>query len=106
MLHAQTTPRLFIDDWSLLHLNTKLCLHIAWLAENTIGICLPDASFHTLSGTQADWLVCLPRQRRLTSEDAAELLGESEVSANDLLPGKYEGELGLPCACTFSAWAR
>lgn len=40
----------------------------------------------------ADVRVPVPRQRRLTSEDAAELLGESEVTDNDLLPGKYEGK--------------
>ncbi|KAK9861199.1 hypothetical protein WJX84_000747 [Apatococcus fuscideae] len=44
-------------------------------------------------------------KRRLTSEDAAELLGESEVSDNDLLPGKYEGGFKLwECAVDLASF--
>ena len=51
----------------------------------------PLAAAAAAQSSTADVCVRVPRQRRLTSEDAAELLGESEVTDNDLLPGKYEG---------------
>ncbi|KAK9845625.1 hypothetical protein WJX84_006091 [Apatococcus fuscideae] len=44
-------------------------------------------------------------KRRLTSEDAAELLGESEITGNDLIPGKYEGGFKLwECAVDLASF--